>query len=443
MNKQIWGVQDNADRQANMVSGMEIAEIIQIYPHTDIYPADKHFMFVDLKIRDLKQPPQSDEEICEYLKLNVVQHGVGKLWGKAWMPRKGDVVLIQRIKNSDAIFVMGQIFNFAQEPVVTSYDDEKNVSMVDKWIQHEQPVCNNTLLRNFEEGDYLEPAARDHPTCQPVCHKIFSKNRDQMQVFGCDHGYIGNDPHCKECVRTGYIQTPEVIVFRTNSKETCNQDGSARVEELPYYEKCRRFQILHHNGSVMTWDDDGNIRLQNDVDKVEKGHVHMDPYGSIEVRSTPEASSTGSYVKVYGPDDPFADDHGAVAAQMFNVDTKSRVTIYKNGDIIIWAAGEIDVLAKGNINIVSEKDISVKGKNISITAEELLTLAGKVVNVSATDNLDLSGNTMGVSCTGSCSLSGSSVGLSSTGSMNLTSAIEVNVTAPVINLNGVVHGSLK
>lgn len=356
MNKQIWGVQDNADRQANMISGMEIAEILTVYPHTNIYDADKNFIFVDLKIRDLKRRPKTDAEMCRHRRLNVIQHGIGNLWGKAWVPRKGDVVLIQRIKNSDAIFVMGQIFNAAQEPVVTQFDDEKNISMVDKWIQHEQPVCNSTPMKNFEEGDYLPPAARDHPSCQPVCHKIFSKNRDQMQVFGCDHGFVGHDPHCLNCVRTGYIQEPEVIVFRTNSKETCNQDGSARVEDKPYYEKCRRFQILHHNGSLMTWDEDGTIRLQNDVEKEEKGHIKMDPYGSIEVRSTPESSSSGSFVKVYSPEDP-----DPVAVQMYHLDTKSRVTINKNGSI--------DISAPGAINISSSTSISLNAPTIYLNGE--------------------------------------------------------------------------
>lgn len=360
-NRQIWGVQDNADRQAGLISAMEIAEIIKIHPHIDIYPADKFYMTVDLKIRDLKLPPRTPEEECKYVKINVVQRCIGNLWGKAWIPRKGDVVLIQRVKNSDAIYVLGQIFNKGQEPVVTQYDDDFNISSVDKWIQHEQPTENNTSFKNFPEEEYLPPSARDHPTNQPVCKKIFSRNRDTMCVYGCDHGYIGNDPHCKQCIRTGYVQTPEVMVIRTNSKETTNQDGSARDSASPYFEKVRRFQMMHHNGSQQVWDEDGNLRWQNDVSKVEKGHIKMDPYGTTEIRSTPEAASDGSYARVYGPSDPATDAHGTLSIQAYDVGTGARVTIYKNGDVTIYTTGAIGITSTSNITLTAP-EIDIKGR---------------------------------------------------------------------------------
>lgn len=359
-NRQLFSQTNNSERIANQVSFFQIAEVLEIHPHIDIYPADKNFMTVDVKLRDLKHKPEDVTQWGKFTQCNVLQRDIGRLTGSGWLPKIGDIVLIARLQNSDAPIIIGQLYNLAQEPVVTPFDDDFNVSKVEKWDQLERPQAQDDY-KNFKEEDYKVPSERDHTTNQPVCHKIYSQNRDTISVYGCDRGYNGNDPHCKDCYRTGIIQTPEVVLIRTNSKETYNQNGSARVEAAPYYEKARRFQIMHHNGSQMTWDEDGNLRWQNDVSKVEKGHVKLDPYGTIEVRSTAENAKDGAYVRVYGPADTVSDSHGKISTQMYDVATGTHVTIYKDGDIIIDAAGDIQITSASNITLEAP-EIDIKGR---------------------------------------------------------------------------------
>ncbi len=396
-NKQIWGVQDNADRQASAIAALEIAEIVEIYPHADIYPSDKRFMVVDLKIRDLKKPPDDQYDYCKFTKVMVMQHGIGNLWGKAWMPRQGDVVLVQRFKNSDNIVVVGQLYNQSQEPVVTQYDTDFYISKVDKWIQHEQPQKwpdGTSTFKNFVPGEYKQPSERDHTTNQPVCEKIFGKNRDCMQVYGCDHGYYAQDPYCKNCVRTGYIEVPEVAVIRTNSKETTNQDGSARDDTKPKYEKARRLQILHHNGGQMTWDDDGNLLLQNatrsGATSTDKGHLKLNEYGTTEIQSVPTTNTTtGARCRVYAPSEGTTDNYGTISAELINQDYGSHVKIYTDGMIRIVAGadkaviqlkndGTITIETTGDITYSSDGDINfTSDTSVNLTAPEI-TLNGVV-----------------------------------------------------------------
>jgi hypothetical protein len=406
LNRQIWGVQDNADRQAGAIAPLELAEITEIYPHTDIYPSNKAYMVVDLKIKDLKALPTTEAEYCRYKKIYVVQRGIGNLWGDAWMPRQGDVVVIQRVKNSDAILVMGQLYNEAQEPVVTSYDTDYYISKVNKWIQHEQPQKwpnGTSAYKNFLPSEYYPPSGRDHTTNQPVCEKIFSKNRDCMQVYGCDHGYQGKDPWCKDCIRTGYIERPEVAIIRTNSKETTNQDGSARDPTKPKYEKARRFQIMHHNGGQMTWDEDGNLLLQNatlsGTTSTDRGHIQFTPTGQVHAKSTPDSNTTdGSQWVVYATSDSDSDAWGSVGAELKNIESGGRIRLYKDGGILVHAATTVGAAEKAYIYLAADGSALVSNSTNTAT-----------------------------------------VSIGTTGDITINSPTLISLTAPEIDLNGVVY----
>jgi len=111
-----------------------------------------------------------------------------------------------------------------------------------------------------------------------------------------------------------------------------------------------RVRFDHHCGTLVIVDDDGNVRIENMVKEVPKGHITMTPPGTITMESTPESHSDGAFVKVYAPDDT------EISCEMLDKPTRSRVRIYKSGDIEIVSTGTI-TLDASNVHVTGDMKI--------------------------------------------------------------------------------------
>jgi len=299
----------------------ELCEVIEVYHHTDYYPSSVDFDVVDLKVRDVRLKPNSSEDWCIYHRALVMQRPFGRMQGSPWTPKIGDLVIVIFLRDNQPI-VLGSICNIYQEPVIRSTSTSTVYDIVHKICQYAGTPPQD------DEGDF-----HDHPVPAnpPVCFKYFDASRDCMAVHECTHGYAENDPGCKECTSIDHIDSECTRVKVRSSDDSESSEPKYRV----------RFD--HHCGTKAVVDEDGNVRIENMVEEVPKGHITMNPKGTITAESTPEESDDGSLVKAYAPDD------GDISCEMKDKLTGACVRIYKSGDIEVSAVNAVEIKSASSI----------------------------------------------------------------------------------------------
>lgn len=347
LNKQKYSIQDNANRQAGKVSWAQEGVIVGIHPRYEYEPGDPDglndssgYYVVDVMLRDKKDVANNYEKQAVFERCNVLQRNVGYDCGNHWQPRLGDVVVIMRLHNSTTPVVIGQLYHLGQLPTMSPTDDHENTGYLFKYTQDEPPYGVDEY-KNFLIGDYYPPAGRLHPTCRPVCSKIFSKNRDKMDVFECPLGFSGSDPECMNCVSTNYpiVGADEfpTAMIRQISREDYQPDGMSAREpslgEVPY-----RWQLLHHSGSSIHLDEDSTVQVESAYQTVQRGHLLFKSNGDIEVKS----HLTGN-----------------------------TITMTINGDITVTASSKVVINAPVlEVNATDYVDISA-AKSITLEAPEI------------------------------------------------------------------------
>jgi hypothetical protein len=353
-------VETDRVRTASNIFG--IYQVINIRPHLEPYPSNKHYDTVDIQLRDTHKAISSESEVVRFQKAYVLQRDIGNLSGYGWLPKIGDLVVVAFIGDKTPI-ILGQLYNDYQEPVVRveGVDDEYNVSKIEKWTQFEMPQTKNA------NTEYLWV---DHPQPKqtvsnnyPICHKIFSTNRDEMSIHECEYGVYGNDPYCENCKRMGYPQACTSI--KTYSQESTNPDDSARDDGKG--EKARRWVLHHHTGSDFWMDEDGTIFLQNAVSDADKGYIKFNEYGTIITKSSKITdTSTGAYTKVISDTDTGETN----AVELKYIPTGTSVVITKAGKVVIsCGTSTIDITQDGIISITSPTEVAVTAPTIALTGE--------------------------------------------------------------------------
>lgn len=331
--------EDIIDRVIQRLKIFSLCIVKEVKPHKLPYPADPYFDVCDIKLKDIRDPKYKDQKFVSCL---VLQRQMGNLTGHNWMPSQGDLVMVAWLDNEKPV-IIGQLYSVQQEAIVKPTSDDFYQDIIEKYTQPESPDLDDDL-----NPEYMPvPAERDNPTCQPVCRKQFAGNRDQMQVWECPHGVVGDDPTCMDCVNVNYpitagVDTMPGTMIRYVSKETVQPDRVSGRDtakgEIP-----RRFQILHHSGSELHFDEDGTVQLESALAQTQQGHILFKTDSTIEIK---------------------------------NHLTNNVITIEPNGKITITASSEIELNAPV-LDVNCSDNITVNATNtITITAPEI-TLDGR------------------------------------------------------------------
>lgn len=291
-----------------------ICMVDKIYPHQKAWnmgAGDRKFNVVDIHLRDIREPPNDENDIKIYKRALVLQRYHGNACGTPWTPRVGDLVLVLYLHDNLPI-ILGTLPNIFQEPVCRPNSNEDSIyDMVCKICKWERPKRTKENEYNWTEHPF--------PSHPPVCMKYFDDTRDCVLVHTCPHGYKGHDEVCENCNTVDYIDAGtylKVLSGNTNSKIDPNW----------------RTKYHHITGSIVYFDYDGTIHIENKVQESPKGHIIFYPTGTIEMHSDHDENS-GASVTVYAPEDP-----STIAADMLHRDTGAHVRIYKSGVVEITAA---------------------------------------------------------------------------------------------------------
>lgn len=412
--------QDLIDRYMNRPYAIEICEVMMVYPHRQPFDngaGDRDFDTVDVKLRDVRMPPGSAEEIVKHNRALVLQRDIGNLKGNPWIPKVGDMVLVAFAQDEQAV-IIGQLNNIFQEPVCRPTSNEKYYDIVYKICQHDFPATD-------EEYNYVN---HPKPTRPPVCFKYFDRTRDTIFVHECKTGH--ESKYCNDCTGLDAIGCGSTyLMFRSScgcgsdseadpgtSTDNCpdckgtscsgacgctcpecidNQHfGSCKcgAPECPVCkgstcggdcgcskEPKRRVKFHHHCGSVQIFDDDGTILIENYVlqgdEEVPKGHVKWHPSGTIEVHSN-HNENEGAQIKVNSLDDTDK------CIELRNLSGEAVITIWKDDRITISGKSlsinceTASMTCSGLINLNSETEIGLNAPIIKHNGETIHPVPG-------------------------------------------------------------------
>ncbi len=311
---------DSSRREDSRKGQVDRCEVINVRPHVQPYPADKDFNTVDVQLID--RPRISDKALTiEYVKLNSLQREHGRFQGHPWHARIGDMIYVYWLAEREAL-VLGTCTSVEQEPVCRSQADDQQQEYVEKLCPWEEPSKN-------ADGNYIifpEPK-------NPDCRKWWPKTLDSVVIYDCP---LGNAmPSC------GICDGLDNLIYGTCFK---NFSYKSPTE----HDKQNRFKFQHMSLAYWYFDADGTWRIQgsileeNGLDNTYLGHIHHDPYGSIDVHGDTYTEGTediiGNRMKVYGHADPTSDEHGEIAAELINLQKMALVRIYKDGSARVRAS---------------------------------------------------------------------------------------------------------
>jgi len=379
---------DSSRREDSRKGQVDRCEVINVRPHVRPYPADKDFNTVDVQLID--RPRIEGEPLTiEYVKLNSLQRHHGLFQGHPWNPRIGDMIYVYWLAEREAL-VLGICTSIEQEPLCRSKADDQQQEFVFKLSPWEEPGKN-------QDGNYVSFPPPKHPTCW----KWWPKTRDFIWIFDCKNGH-----DCASCDRTAPCNGLDDLIARTYFK--IFSDISNTIKD-----KIWRFKFHHNSGSVLVFDNDGSVHLENKTqcstcggsgcsgtcstcggtglvdDELcpacggcgqlacsscggdggdGKGHSHHYPSGSSDIHAgnphpckdfIPLASEdNGVRVAVSHPDDATVD----FAAEIKQFSTGAYIKILKNGDIKVYSPGKITLDAPttditGDLHVYQDEQV--------------------------------------------------------------------------------------
>ena len=290
---------------------LEECEVVEVWTHTK--KDDGYRNLSDcLVVQELPKAMDAAGRRVKPRRYDCVplQRGVGMGSGKAYTPRVGDFVFVLLDENEKGI-ILGESYTVPQMiPVAkdTAYPDSQRCCADADQCCTKNPGGKEDTTRGiydqiwkhcqWERIEQLpDETFKKYPVGKnPLCKKIFDDFRDEIIVWECKKGH---ESFCdkEECKNIGWI-TEECCSENQNTwwKVTSSLDVSRyrkRARDLDY----KKMAKFHHcTGSRMCWlgypeDKKGTVWLENMVDHVAKGHIHMRPCGSISVRSAPKRST--------------------------------------------------------------------------------------------------------------------------------------------------------
>lgn len=166
-----------------------------------------------------------------------------------------------------------------------------------------------------------------------------------------------------------------------------------------------------------------NIKVNND------GSCSFTFRGATDNYGVPTDPSQGNTYLVIDPDGSFQVNHSTV---LFRMDrTKGTATLYANQDI--------DIKANNNINVTASQQINVACTNLNVNASDSIDInCNGPTSISSTGNIDVtSKGDVTITAQGKSVINTTSTTtINSTGMLTIQSAVEVDVTAPIIKING-------
>lgn len=317
----------------------------------------------------------------------TVLQGYSQKWaGEPYTPRIGDMVAVLFVHNQKPI-ILGTIPTDTQDPVCRSPFDVHNYKAMDarydlvrKWCQWEEPTFNHN-----------EEVTEHFPGKNPICEKIFHKNRDQIKVTDCKEG---NKSACKCCKMLDHIKRCSNQWEKIYSCETCSSDPehpylphkqSYTKKRHEWHEPSGSYIVLQNNPCGDSDYGKGLIRIENATcENCMKGHFNMDPKGTIDLHTkhcdNPYATENlGTRMSVVALEDTTV-DHSFEAIDFYK---NSFIEILKNGNITlsslsgmssIWIDGTTKTITLNGIDYIEE----IAGEEIELNTP-LVHITGNLV----------------------------------------------------------------
>lgn len=331
-----------------------ICLVDKIYPHRrkwNMGAGDRNFDVIDIHLRDIRKPPENLSDLKIYRRAIVLQRYIGNGYGSPWTPRVGDLVLVMFLHDNLPI-ILGTLYNIYQEPVCRPNSNEDSIyDIVHKICKWSPPKRSHETEYNWVE----------HPFAQypPVCLKYFDKTRDCVLVHTCPHGYQNHDEVCEYCNIPDYIDGGTYL-------KVLSGDTESKID--PKW----RTKFHHISGSLMIFDENGTIFLENRVNEDPRGHILYTPPGTIDVHSDPEETNGSHVLTVAEDDSSWSDNDGEIAVEMCHKPTMAIVRIYKSGKIVIRSGNN-----STSIRLGTDGNVSVNGG--SITLNNTTTVNGDLI----------------------------------------------------------------